>query len=121
MEISNICQLEIPVSDLETAKDFYLNVFRWEPIDIELHEYVVLDIPRSLPYGISLVRSKNTRSGGPVVFFQCSDLQTLKERVIRAKGKVVKERLIPGYGKALLIEDPFRNQFGLFEKKDSAL
>ncbi|MHA2172196.1 MAG: VOC family protein, partial [Candidatus Kariarchaeaceae archaeon] len=28
--MSNVCHIEIPILDLEKAKEFYQNVFKWE-------------------------------------------------------------------------------------------
>lgn len=119
-----LVQIEIPVADLGLAQQFYASAFGWRAVPAEIHNYVVLDVPSSCPWGISLVPSirRNLDTGAQdrqpsiVLFFAAPNPSEICEKV-RAAGGTVKEntRQLPGYGTAWFVTDIDGNSFGLFK------
>lgn len=121
---SKICQIEIHVQDLEKSLAFYQEVFGWQRSPADLHDYLVLDVPASCPYGISLVPvGKSTQLGKTsnsriVLYFACDEPEWFAEQAVKAGGrKRLGPKKLPGYGTIYQIEDPDGNRFGLYQAK----
>ncbi len=117
IEPTGICQIEIPVSDVPRALEFYDNVFGWKKSPADIHEYVVMETPRECGFGISLlpINSGVRSSRSVTIYWRCDNLEGYKNLCQKYGGKVRGNvRILPGYGEALQIEDPDGNVFGLF-------
>jgi predicted enzyme related to lactoylglutathione lyase len=125
---TRLCQIEVQVSDLKAAAQFYEQAFGWRVMPADLHEYVVLEVPDGCPYGISLTprrqhqRSEATRwESSIVLYFAVDDPEEVVRRVERAGGK---KRFGPmplmGYGAIYQVEDLDGTRFGLYLKKTTA-
>ncbi len=115
----HLCQIEIPVTDLERARRFYLDVFGWKESATEIHEMALIDVPRECPFGVSLVRSEKVGSAhGPIVYFSIDDIDPLLAALARSDGRLVSgaDRQ-PGYGKTWKVSDPDGNQWGIFQRR----
>lgn len=126
-----ICQIEIPVSDVDVALRFYEHVFGWRRSPAEIQEYVVLETPvqRSdaqktpsipIPLGVSLIPNQTfpPRNGHPhaVVYFKVENPAEIARLAVTWGGtKRFGPRKIPSYGEIWRITDPDGNQFGLFK------
>lgn len=116
---TSLCQLEISISDADLALRFYRDVFGWKPVPAEIHQYIVMDVPRDCPFGIALVpgpTSGQTRTGGIVPYFAVAG----PERVVLAAEKAGGRRILgphslAGYGTIYQIEDLDGNRFGLYQ------
>ena len=121
----SICQVEIPVSDVETSVRFYEHVFGWRRSPAEIQEYIVLEAPGVSPdghsdIGISLIpgASPEIRNGHPhtVIYFKVEDPAEIARRAETFGGsRRFGPRRIPSYGEIWRITDPDGNQFGLFK------
>jgi predicted enzyme related to lactoylglutathione lyase len=114
-------QVEIHVHDLARALAFYEAAFGWRAAPAELHQYVVLDVPRDNPFGLSLIPSRASaegRGGSKVVlYFGVDDPAAVVARVEAAGGR---KRLGPmalaGYGEVWQVEDPEGVTWGLYRQ-----
>lgn len=104
---TKLCQIEIPVTDLETAVVFYEAVFGWKQAPAEMHEYIVMHVPDDCPFGISLIPSTKERNGDSVVlYFQVENPQNIVENVVKNGGKLRFGPKKTGlYGEIFQVED----------------
>ncbi len=125
-----ICQIEIPVSDIEVSLQFYEHVFGWRRSPAEIQEYVVLETPEAPnlgdsaascgAIGVSLIPGATSvgRSGDAhtVLYFRVDDPEEIARRAVTFGGtKRFGPRKVPSYGEIWRITDPDGNQFGLFK------
>lgn len=126
-----ICQIEIPVSDVDAALRFYEHVFGWRRSPAEIQEYIVLDThPQNgrssdeqmepAPVGVSLIPNQSfpARNGHPhaVIYFRVQNPEEVARLAVTWGGtKRFGPRKIPSYGEIWRITDPDGNQFGLFK------
>ena len=118
-----ITWFEIYVQDMPRAKAFYENVFnrtveRLESGDLEMWAFPgVMD---KYGAGGALVRMAGMPSGGnsTIVYFECADCADEGARVVRAGGKVFKEKFSIGqYGYIALATDTEGNMIGMHSMK----
>lgn len=118
LDPTGLCQIEIPVADMVKALAFYEKVFGWRPAPAELHEYIVLQVPKECPYGIALVprRSSEARDGA-VLYFATQDPEAMcAEAVAHGGVKRFGPVALPGYGTIYQFEDPEGIRWGLFRR-----
>ena len=114
-----LCQIEIQATNLELSRKFYADVFGWIASPAELHDYVVLDVPKDCPFGISLVPSSGGTKSAPevVLYFTVIGASDIAQRAERAGGsKKFGPTKLPTYGSIWQIKDPDGHTFGLFER-----
>jgi predicted enzyme related to lactoylglutathione lyase len=110
---------EIYVQDMSRAKKFYEAVFqvKLEQIDTPVPE--LWKFPQSMTsYGASgaLAHMEGLASGGnsTLVYFSCADCAEESKRVVKAGGRMQKEKMSIGeYGFIALAFDTEGNLFGL--------
>ena len=116
---------EIPVTDMDRAKEFYENVFQ---IEISLHDFGDLIMgwfPRSegdsTTTGSLVKHSTYTPSEtmGPLLYFSSPDIQNELDRVEVAGGKILrpKTEIGGGHGFMALILDTEGNRMALHSQK----
>ena len=115
-----LCQIEIPVSDLPRALQFYESVLGWQANPAEIHEYALLSVPDHSQFGISLKQVSEFRSRGEhvLIYFRCRTLERILDRAVASGGSAVGwPRVVPGIGTAAVLADPDGNRIGLFVPK----
>lgn len=112
-----ICQVELTISDKDKTLDFYQNVLNWSFTYAEIHNHFIFDVPKSSPYGISLIYNQNNVSGGCRVYFEVTNIQSIKEKLEKFYNKNYSVIQRPQYGNILLCEDPSGNLLGFFSKE----
>ncbi|MEY4632330.1 MAG: hypothetical protein RIQ81_2450 [Pseudomonadota bacterium] len=118
---ASICQIEIPVSDLQASLKFYEHVFGWRRSPAEIQEYVVLESPDpEAAIGVSLIPGATPagRNGHAhtVLYFKVQNPDEIAARAVTWGGtKRFGPRKVPSYGEIWRITDPDGNQFGLFK------
>ena len=117
-----LCQVEIHATRLDASRKFYEEVFGWRAVPAEIHNYLILEVPETCPFGISLVPSMSARqsSGQIILYFQVTDAATIAAKAEQFGGsKKFGPTRLPAYGDIWQITDPDGHKFGLFEKQES--
>jgi predicted enzyme related to lactoylglutathione lyase len=120
IDSKSLVQLEIHVSDLPKSIAFYEQVFGWRQVPAELHNYVVLEVNPSCPWGISLVPSSRVSSNQSLVlYFAATDARGVADKAVLLGGqKRFGPTRLPAYGEIWQIADPDGHWFGLFEASE---
>ena len=115
---TKLCQIEIPVLDIERSILFYERVFGWKQAPAEMHEYIVMQVPEDCPYGISLIPTRKERLGDSIVlYFQTENPEAIAEAAKNNGGRFrFGPKKLGFYGDIYQIEDPDGNRFGLYLK-----
>jgi predicted enzyme related to lactoylglutathione lyase len=114
---AKLCQIEIPVSNLDISLAFYENVLGWKRSPIEIHNYIVLDTA-NCNFGIALIPGQTGPRGGVTLYFESQDPERILGLVTQFGGKVIfGPRVLPGYGTIYQFQDPDGQRFGLFRDK----
>ena len=116
---TRLCQIEIQVSDLARAVNFYSEALGWRPVPAEMHELVVLEVPPDCAFGISLRPGrKSPKSGNNLVpYFAVDDAEAVLRQVEAHGGRrVIGPTQLPGYGTIYQCEDPDGTRIGLYAK-----
>jgi predicted enzyme related to lactoylglutathione lyase len=115
-----LCQIEIQVSHLDKAQEFYLNVFGWRPTPAEFADYTIMQVPENCPYGIALIQTKhqqNRNTRGPIIYFNVPSIQKIINCTLKYGGqKFGPLRPVPGVGQTQVITDPDGNAWGLLQE-----
>ena len=120
--LSKLCQIEVEVTDITRARNFYETVFALKTLPAEMHRYYILEVPSDCPYGISLrLTDQVVPSQSVLLYFAVPTLEGIGARVELAQsGAIEGKRVIPGYGQAALVTDPDGHRFGLFSPAGQA-
>jgi len=119
MEENAVRWFEIYVQDMARAREFYESVFelkleKLESADLEMWGFqMASERPGA---GGALVHMPGMPSGtaGTLVYFGCNDCAVQAARVVKAGGKVHREKMSIGqYGHMALVVDTEGNMFGL--------
>lgn len=111
-----IVHIEIPVTNLEKAKEFYSKVFGWriyEKLGFTLFE-------SGATIGGSFNKVNKVNAGGCLLYIAVDDIEKKLKEIEQAGGKVLRRKTkIAGIGWDALFEDVFGNVLYLFtsEKK----
>lgn len=112
-----LCQIEIPVTDIDQALDFYQKVLGWEEAPCDIHNYKVIQVPPGNPFGISLIKNVGHYQGakGTILYFKAQDPDQVAAKAEEFLGNAMPPgRNMPGYGWVRVIEDPAGNRIGLY-------
>lgn len=108
-----IVHIEIPVTDLKKAKDWYSKVFGWKVDLIPEMNYALFDT--GTPPGGGFNKSDKVEVGGCVFYICVDDIDNKLREIESAGGKtVVKKTEIPQFGWNAIFTDIFGNVLGLF-------
>lgn len=111
---TRIDYIEFPVIDIEKAKQFYGKVFGWEFIDYG-PDYVSFKEGRL--FG-GFRKEPSVQSGGPLVIFYSTQLESIQADIKAAGGKIVKEIFeFPG-GRRFHFTDPSENELAVWSDKE---
>jgi len=110
-----IVHVEISVTDLEKAKEFYSKVFGWK-----IYEKLGFTLFESgTPIGGSFNKVDKVKSGGCLLYISVDDIEKKLEEIERSGGKVLRKKTkIPEVGWDALFEDIFGNVFYLFTPQE---
>lgn len=104
---NSFCHVEIPVTDISRARDFYEKLFGWEVRNTPDPGYALI------PGGG--LRKVDRVSGGGAINYVCVDsLETYLGKVEELGGKVEINREPAGDGWCALFRDPDGNTLGLY-------
>jgi predicted enzyme related to lactoylglutathione lyase len=115
--MNKINYLEIPAKDLKLTKKFFTQAFEWEFIDYgeEYSAFTNAGIDGGF-YQADLTVS--TKNGSPLIVLLSQDLQLTQEKIIAAKGKIIKDIFsFPG-GERFHFTDPSGNEYAVWSMID---
>jgi len=112
-----VVQIDIPVTDLETAKAFYEEVFSLKASPAELYGRVILEVPRESQVGLSLVlnegenqlKETTKKHRSIAIYLQVENLDEVLEKCQVLKVSCTMKQKNPPYGWLATVEDPFKN------------
>ena len=108
---SPIVHIEIPVTDMEKAKEFYSKIFGWKIY--EKSGFTLFET--GTPIGGSFRMVKKVKTDGCLVYIAVDDIEDKLEEIEKAGGKTLKKMSeIPGEGWQATFKDVFGNTFYLF-------
>lgn len=123
METNPVKWFEIYVQDMDRAKKFYETVFEGTLQKLESEELEMWAFPMEMNAGGAsgaLAKMPGCPSGGnsTLVYFGCDDCAVEAGRVVKAGGKVFKQKMSIGqYGFIALVTDTENNLIGLHSMK----
>lgn len=115
---------EVPVTDMERAKQFFNKVFGYQFQMQEMHGYQMAMFPMSMQgTGASGALMKGTSYvpsyDGTVIYFSVNDIDATLKKVTASGGKVVQNKKSIGpYGSIAFFEDTEGNRLALHQKPD---
>jgi len=114
MHVGNpIVHLEIPVLDLNKAREFYSKVFGWKVDLIPQMDYALFETGTPPSGGFNKV--DKIKPGGCLFYISVDDIEKKLKEIEKAGGKTVRKKTeIPQMGWDATFTDIFGNELGLF-------
>ncbi len=117
-----LCQIELYAKDLPSSLVFLDKVLGWKAVSISLQDMVVIEVPDDCPFGISLVAKEEAAlNPGCVPYFEIEgSMEELVNQGLDHGARLFEgPRLIPGYGQAVVLEEPGGLRLGFYLSKPS--
>ncbi len=109
--------VEIPAVDARGAGAFYHEVFGWEVVTNEEHNYVTFEAGHGMRGGFVGPQEPTYRPDRLLVYLVTDDIEAKLAEVEAHGGKVVMPKTdIPHVGSWAIFSDPAGNQLGLFKR-----
>jgi predicted enzyme related to lactoylglutathione lyase len=119
-EHANLCQIEIPVSNIEVSLEFYWKVFGWKKVPCEIAGYYILDVPSEFGFGVSLIpqlSGTSKKDSQSRLYFTCQNPDRYLNAIETYGGKILGgPSPRPGYGMIWRFQDPDGHAYGLFQE-----
>jgi len=126
--MNKVVHFEIPVDDLERAKEFYRSVFGWQMLDWQMPSGEVYTGARSIPVDEKTLKPKEPGAinGGlvkrstdvphPILTLEVDSIEEYVKKVEAAGGETVSPKgEVPGMGYYIYLRDSEENVFGLWQ------
>jgi predicted enzyme related to lactoylglutathione lyase len=108
-----IVHCEIPVTDLNKAKEFYSKLFGWK-VDV-MPEMNYATFETGTPPGGGFSKVDKVKEGGCLFYIGVDDIEKKLKEIEKAGGKTVEKKTeIPQTGWEAKFKDVFGNLLGLF-------
>ena len=112
--------IEIPVLNIDLAKDFYAKVFGWKTAGKSESGYVCIystEVKAGAEIGAFKRVEEFTKSGGIVPFFSVLNIDTALTQASCLGSAILegKIKISDHWGNRAIFSDPFGNQIGLHE------
>jgi len=108
-----VVHLEIPVTDLKKAKDWYSRVFGWKADVMPEMNYALFDT--GTPPGGGFNKVDKVKAGGCLFYIAVDDIDKKLKEIEEAGGKTVYGKSeIPETGWNAIFTDIFGNELGLY-------
>jgi len=114
-----IVHIEIPVKDIQKAKDFYESIFNWEvQVDTGMPGYAFFKTGKE-GVGGAFNQSENVAKGEIMLHIQAEDIPNMLKKIEEIGGKTIQEKTEIGneFGFYAIFEDVFGNVLGLWSEK----
>lgn len=100
--------MEIPVTDLNKAKEFYSKLSGWKIDVMPEMDYALFD-PGSEPRG-GFNKVDKVKEGGAILYIRVDDIKKKLKEIEKAGGKTVRKKTeVPQFGWDALFKDVFGN------------
>lgn len=122
--MDRVVHFEIPVEDLDRAKQFYSSIFGWVLTDFPGMDYTGIGTVASDDQGMPAepgainggMMKRTEDAPGPVVTIEVGSVDEYLQKVAAAGGRVVRGKgEVPGMGYFAYIADPENNVIGLWQ------
>jgi len=111
------CHIEIPVTDIERACEFYSKVFDWKIRKDPGSEYALFETG-TYPGG-GFMKVEEVQPGGIINYILVEDMDSVLEKIVDNGGTILREKTSVGdFGYFALFQDPEGNVLGLWMGKD---
>ena len=110
----SIDYIELPVTDVAAAKNFYEGAFGWKFNDYGPDYAGIQGAEREVG---GFCKTDRVRAGGPLVVLYSSELDTTLAKVREAGGKILKEPFTFPGGRRFEFADPSGNELGVWSEK----
>ena len=108
-----IVHVEVPVTDLNKAEEFYSKVFGWKVNIIPQLNYALFET--GSPPGGGFNKVDKVKEGGVLLYIGVDDIEEKLKEIENAGGKTVEKATeIPGFGWEAKFQDVFGNMLGLY-------
>ena len=107
--------IEVPVTDLEKAKDFYESVFNWEGIMQQWDENYILVSSGENDVSFGIYKVDKVPENMVTITMGVQDIDGIMKTITSKGGSLVREKyeIDPKIGYAANFKDPFGNTWGL--------
>ncbi|MBN2517508.1 MAG: VOC family protein [Candidatus Altiarchaeota archaeon] len=113
-----ICNIEIPVLNIERAKEFYSLLFGWEVKTFPMMKYANWKAGNMTGAFSQVGRIEDSKSK-VIVYMMVDDIGKKLDEIQTAGGTIVRGKVgVPGYGWTAQFKDVFGNTLGLFCKEE---
>ncbi|MCH8908483.1 MAG: VOC family protein [Candidatus Heimdallarchaeota archaeon] len=122
---NNFVHIQIGVTDLDKAKEFYSKIFDWKIYQLPgMTSMVIYEIRGDGDYvggGLHLVETQPT-TGTTILYINTEDIDKKLSTIEELGCKIIlrKTQLPGGYGLVGRFEDPFGNMIGLWSEDPQA-
>jgi predicted enzyme related to lactoylglutathione lyase len=116
--VLEIVQIEVHTKDIERSIEFYSNVFGWRPVPAQIQNCVVLKVPETNSWGVSLIPNSNLSLANKnlIIYFKTAHAESIAQLASKFGGAShFGPSNLPSYGTIWQISDPDGNRFGLFK------
>lgn len=120
MSKRNIVHVEIPAANVETAGEFYKDLFGWKIQPMPEMNYTMWEAGDGDGYGGFPLVSAENPAGQVLIYIASDDIDEDLEKVRQLGGRVLHEKAeIPGMGWYGIFQDPTGNAIGLYTSMNS--
>jgi hypothetical protein len=121
MSKRNIVHVEIPAANVESAGEFYHDLFGWKIQPIPEMNYTMWEAGDGDEYGGFPQASDDNPAGQVLVYIASDDIEADLKQVEKLGGKVLhKKAEIPGTGWYGIFQDPTGNVLALYTSMNPA-
>jgi len=116
---NTIAHIELPVRDLEQAKEFYESIFTWEVTLVEGMPGLAFFKTGETSVGGAFTKSEKIAKGEIMLYIQVEDIKATLAKIEISGGKITKEKTEIGnsFGFYAEFEDIFGNILGVWANK----
>lgn len=114
MSKRNVVHVEIPAAHVESAANFYKELFGWKMQHVPEFNYTMWEDGSGFGGGFNAVSPENP-AGRVLVYIDSDDIEADLKMVEKLGGKVLQEKMeIPGTGWFGIFQDPTGNILALY-------
>ncbi len=115
MKLNTATHLEIPVTDLDKAKEFFSTIFDWGKVWQGWNESYALVSPNGDDLSFGIFKVDEVKPSQIIITIEVEDIDKLLVLITKNGGSTTREKyeIDPSVGFAANFKDPFGNTWGL--------